>query len=128
MIAWFKKWLGRGSKVDLLVRALPNPPRVRAGALAWAQTVKDIGDRAGRWEPEDSLLVDSLRQLADAADLLGPMVDSAVGAEKRIALVQQLRLVATSLGVADAAFDAFWDTKGAPILERYIERLRAPEG
>ena len=83
MIAWFKKWFGRGSKVDLLVRALPNPPRVRAGVLAWAEATKAIGDRAGRWEPEDSLILDSLRQLADAADLLGPMVDGVVGADKR---------------------------------------------
>lgn len=125
MIAWFKKWLGRGSKVDLLVRALPNPPRVRAGVLAWAEATKAIGDRAGRWEPEDSLILDSLRQLADAADLLGPMVDGVVGADKRAALVSQLRLVATTFGVVDAAFDAFWDAKGSPVLEQYIARLRA---
>lgn len=127
MIAWFKKWFGRGSRVDLLVRALPNPQRVRAGVLVWAEVTKEIGDRAARWEPEDSLLIDSMRQLADAADLLGPMIDGTVGADKRIALVRQLRLVAGSFGVVDAAFDAFWDTKGAPILERYIERLRMTE-
>lgn len=125
MIAWFKKWLGRGSKVDLLVRALPNPPRVRAGVLAWAEATKEFGEYVERWEPEDSLLIDSLRQLADAADLLGPMVDGVVGADKRIALVRQLRMVASSFGVVDAAFDAFWDAKGSPILERYIQRLRA---
>jgi len=125
MITWLKKWLGRGSKVDLLVRALPNPPRVRAGVLAWAEATKEFGEYVERWEPEDSLLIDSLRQLADAADLLGPMVDGVVGADKRIALVRQLRMVASSFGVVDAAFDAFWDAKGSPILERYIQRLRA---
>ena len=127
MIAWLKKTFGRRSKVDLLIRALPNPKRIRAGALVWAEATKAIGDRAERWEPEDSLILDSLRQLADAADLLGPMVDGVVGADKRAALVSQLRLVATTFGVVDAAFDAFWDTKGAPILEHYIERLRMTE-
>ncbi len=127
MIAWLKKTFGRRSRVDLLIRALPNPPRVRAGVLAWAEVVKEFGDVIKSWEPEDSLIIDSMRQLADAADLMGPMIDGAVGAEKRIALVGQLRLVAGSFGVADAAFDAFWDSKGAPILERYIERLRAAE-
>lgn len=125
MIAWFKKWFGRGSPIDLLIRALPNPHRVRAGVLAWAEVTKEFGDEIERWEPEDSLLLDSLRQLADAADLMGSLVDGVVGADKRIALVRQLRLVAGSFGVVDAAFDAFWDSKGAPILERYIERLRA---
>ncbi len=125
MIAWLKKMFGRGSKTDLLIRALPNPPRIKASALAWAEAINEAGDAVARWEPQDSVLLDSLRQLADAADLFGPMIDGVVGADKRSALVTQLRVVAASVGVADEAFDAFWLTKGDRILETYIAKLRA---
>jgi hypothetical protein len=128
MIAWLKKMFGRGSKVDLLVRALPNPPRIRASALAWAETLKEFGDLVARWEPEDSVLLDATRQLADAADLFGPMIDGVRGADKLSALVSKLRVVAAGVGMADESFDAFWRTKGRLILETYIEKLRISGG
>lgn len=126
MIAWFKRMFGRGSKVDLLIRALPNPDRIRYGLTVWAETLREFGDRGQRWEASESTLVEMIRTVADAADWIGPMVgDDIIGDDKRAALIAKLRYAATAMGLADEAFDAFWLTTGRPILDRYIERLRA---
>lgn len=125
MFAWFKKTFGRGSKVDAMIRALPNLDRVLAGARAWADTTRDLGDALAAWEPQEGLLVDVIRTLADAGDLLGPMVDGgATGSEKLAAMTAKMRMAAMAVGMADHAFDSFWLNKGRPLLEAYIARLR----
>lgn len=129
MIEWFKKHFGRRSKVDMLIRALPDPRQLATRTRLWAETLRDFGDAAERWEPEESILVGSIKDLADAADLFGPMIDDALGGDdKRIALVAKLRYVAVGLGMADDVFDAFWTSKGRPRLDRYIARVRALPG
>lgn len=123
MFAWFRERFGRGSRVDQLIRALPNPGRIIAGADAWAQTLIEWGDRIAAWEPQESELIDVIRSTADALDLLGPMLGGR-GDEKREALKAALRNAASSAGIADEAYDLAWRQKFRPLLEAYIARLR----
>lgn len=123
MFAWFKRTFGKGSRVDQLIRALPNPDRLIAGADAWGATVIDWGDRIAAWEPEESKLIDVIRSTADALDLLGPMLGGK-GDEKLAALNAALRNAAATAGVIDGAYDLAWRTKFRPLLEAYIVRLR----
>ena len=123
MFDWFKRKFGKGSRVDQLIRALPNPERLVAGADAWGQTVLDWGDRIEAWEPQESKLIDVIRSTADALDLLGPMLRGR-GDEKREALKAALRNAASSAGIADEAYDLAWRQKFRPLLEAYIARLR----
>ena len=124
MFDWFKRKFGKGSRVDQLIRALPNPERLVAGADAWGQTVLDWGDRIEAWEPQESNLVDVIQATADALDVLGGLMGGK-GAEKREALKAALRRAAAAAGIADAAFDTAWEVKFRPLLESYIARLRA---
>ena len=123
MFAWFRERFGRGSRVDQLIRALPNPGRIIAGADAWAQTTIEWGDRIAAWEPQESNLVDVIQATADALDVLGGLMGGK-GAEKREALKAALRRAAAAAGIADAAFDTAWEVKFRPLLESYIARLR----
>lgn len=126
MFDWIKRKFGRGSKVDMLVRALPNPSTIMRNAGHWSQLTRDWGDRLAAWEPQESALLDVIRATADAADLIGPMIgDDVAGADKRAALVAQLRIAAAGVGIADEAFDRFWLYKARPLLDAYIARLRA---
>lgn len=124
MFAWFRERFGRGSRVDQLIRALPNPGRIIAGADAWAQTLIEWGDQIAAWEPQESNLVDVIQATADALDVLGGLIGSK-GEEKREALKAALRRAAAVAGIADAAFDSAWEVKFRPLLESYIARLRA---
>lgn len=99
MFAWLKERFGRGSSVDQLIRALPNPGRIIAGADAWAQTTIEWGDRIAAWEPQESNLVDVIQATADALDVLGGLMGGK-GAEKREALKAALRRAAASRSVA----------------------------
>jgi len=123
MIAWFKKHFGRGSKVDKLVRALPNPQDILRRADAWAAVLHRFGETGLQWEPTDSRLLQVVKDGADALDMVGPMV-GAVGADKLQALTRQVRLAAQAINIADDLFDAWWVTNGRPVLEDYLERRR----
>lgn len=123
MIAWLKRTFGRGSKVDKLVRALPNPATILRRADAWAEVLREWGDAGARWEPEDSRLLAIVKDTADALNIIGPIV-GADGADKLNALTDQVRLAVATIGYADDVFDAFWASKGRPILEAYLERAR----
>lgn len=123
MFDWIKRTFGRGSRVDQLIRALPNPDRLVAGADAWGATILAWGDKIEAWEPQESKLIDVIRSTADALDLLGPMLGGR-GDEKREALKAALRNAASSAGIADEAYDLAWRQKFRPLLEAYIARLR----
>lgn len=126
MIDWIKRKFGRGSKVDMLIRALPNPDTIMRGAKHWSELTRDWGDRLTAWEPQESALLDVIRATADAADLLGPMIgNDVIGSTKRAAMIAQLRVAAAGVGIADEAFDRFWLYKARPLLDAYITRLRA---
>lgn len=125
MFAWFKRTFGKGSRIDALVRALPNPDRIIAGADAWASTLVEWGDKIESWDAAESRLVDVIRATADAADWAGPLIGGdIIGDDKRIALSANLRRAAAALGIADSAYDLAWRTKFRPLLESYIEKLR----
>lgn len=117
-----KAKFGRGSKIDKLIRRLPNPNRALAAADHWSALVRDWGDRLAAWEPQESRLLTVIRDTANTIDLLD---NSLPGAQKRDALFAQLRMAAATIGIADAAFDKFWAEKARPLLDAYIGRLRA---
>lgn len=123
MIEWLKAKLGRGSKVDRLIRALPNPSQILRRTDAWADTLHRMGQAGLQWEPTDSRLLQVVKDGADALDLLGPMA-GATGADKLQALTRQVRVAAAAINMADEVFDAWWVTKGRPILEQYLEVRR----
>lgn len=113
---------GKGSKIDQLIRRLPNPDRAVAAADHWAALVRDWGDRLATWTPQESRLLNIIRDTANTIDLL----DNALpGASKRDVLFAQLRAAASAVGMADAAFDVFWTGKARPVLDAYIGRVRA---
>ncbi len=118
------KLFGRGSKADKLIRALPNPSRILANADAWAETLRSWGDKGAAWEPQDSRLLEVVKQTADALNVVAPFV-GAVGADKLAAITEQVRLAVATVGLADAMFDSWWAGKGRPILESYLSARRA---
>lgn len=123
MIEWLKRKFGRGSKVDKLIRAIPNPSEILRRADAWASVLHRAGEAGLHWEPQDSRLLQVVKDGADALDLLGPMV-GAEGSEKLAALTRQVRVAAATINMADDLFDAWWLTKGRPILEQYLGARR----
>ena len=123
MLNWLKRTFGRGSKVDHLIRALPNPSEILRNADAWARVLKDWGDRGAAWEPQDSRLLEVVRQSADALNLVGPFI-GAQGTDKLAAITEQVRLAIATVGIADQMFDSFWASKGRPILEAYLSARR----
>lgn len=126
MLDWIKRKFGKGSKADLLIRALPNPDTIMRNAKHWSELTRDWGDSLSAWEPQESALLDVIRATADAADLIGPMIGGdVIGSTKRAALIAQLRMAAAGVGIADEAFDRFWLYKARPLLDAYIARLRA---
>lgn len=130
MANWFKKYFGRGSKIDRLIRALPNPDEIRDKLEAWRDAValnlerlRSAGDQLQGWSSNDSVLLDAVRSGADVLDGAGGLL-GATGAEKREALTAQLRKTAAVIGIADQAFDAWWEHIGRPVLDLYIAKLR----
>ena len=123
MIEWFKYTFGRGSKVDKLIRAIPNPSTLLRRADAWADVLHRFGEAGLHWEPTDSRLLQVVKDGADALDLIAPMA-GATGSDKLQALTRQVRLAARGIDMADDLFDAWWTTKGRPVLEGYLERRR----
>ena len=122
MFNYLKAKFGRGSKIDKLIRRLPNSKRVLAAADRWAELTRDWGDRLAAWEPQEARLLTVIRDTANTIDLLD---NSLPGAEKRDALFAQLRMAAAAVGIGDAAFDKFWAQKARPLLDAYIARIRA---
>lgn len=134
-------WFGRGSVTDRLVRALPNPDRIVRNGRAWKETLAQVASgalvaldygtrmayRVGmsieQWEASESELLDALRSAADALDVAGGFV-SAQNREKLAPLANSLRGVAATIGLADDAFDAWFQSKGRVVLERYLEARR----
>lgn len=124
MFAWFKRTFGKGSRVDRLIRALPNPDRIAAGIEAKASLFRDWGDKFAAWDAAESQLVHVLVATADANDWAGSLIDGVVGDDKRQALSVVLRRAASSLGIIDKSFDLAWEKKLRPVLDDYIARLR----
>lgn len=134
MFAWLKKHFGRGSKVDQLIRALPNPDEMRDRLESWRdalasslEKLRSAGNRFEDWSAEESVLLDALRGGADVLDGAGHYF-GASGEEKRAALISQLRRTASVIGMVDVAFDTWWNAIGRPVLDDYIARLRSRQG
>lgn len=123
MIEWLQRKLGRGSKVDKLIRAIPDPSEILRRADAWVNVLHRAGEAGFRWDPADSRLLQVVRDGADALDLLGPLV-GARGSEKLAVLTRQVRVAAAVIDMTDDVFDTWWVSKGRPILEQYLEACR----
>lgn len=124
-LSWFKRGgvFGRGSKVDALVRALPNAETVMRNTDAWALVLMRWGEAGVKWEPEDSRLIQLIKDSADALNIVGPLLD-AEGKEKLAALTAKVRMGAKLVGMFDDAFDAWFAAKGGPLLEDYLAARR----
>lgn len=118
-----KAKFGRNSKLDKLIRAIPNPSTIMRRADAWATVLQLWGDTGAAWEPQDSRLLSIIKDTADALDVAGGLLGSD-GAAKLHAITEQVRLAIATIGMADDAFDLFWARKGRPILEDYLLRSR----
>lgn len=127
MIDWLKRTFGRGSKADQMIRALPNPERILRNADAWNRTLTALGDALETWEPQESRLIGVIKDLADAADVAGSLL-GANGGDKHAGVAEKVRLGLIGLSMADDMFDAFWSTKGRPVLEAYLAMRERMQG
>jgi len=122
-----KSVFGRRGKVDLLIRALPNPGTILAHIDAWAAVVVTWGDRVEAWDADESRVLAALERYVSMAQVVGGLID-ADGAAKLAAVSTQLRAATAAIKWSDDRFDAFWIVKGRPILEEYIAARKATEG
>ena len=124
MFNWLKINVGKfNDKVKKLLGSLPDIGTVLRRADAWANTLKEWGDAGAAWEAKDSRLLQVVKDTADALNVAGPFI-GASGADKLEALRRHVHLAAVTIGLMDDAFDAFWLTKGRPILESYLARSK----
>lgn len=124
MFDWLKIKVGKiNDKIKKLLGALPDIGTVFRRADAWANTLREWGDAGAAWEPQDSRLLQIVKDGADALNVAAPFV-GAKGADKLEALRRHVHLAAAAIGLMDDAFDAFWTTKARPILEAYLARSK----
>lgn len=137
-----KRLMGRGSKADAIVRALPNPETMMRNAMAWKLTLRRLGERAldgldvvagaantagdalYAWQPHKSELLQVIKDTVDGAGIVGSLI-GAVGSDKKEALRMQVKATIVLIGLGDAAFDVFWSTVGDRAIEMYVEYRRA---
>lgn len=117
-----KDWLSRASgRVRALFDELPDARELLAELDA--EALVRYGDAAAAVEPEHSKLLRAVTKVANLLDFIAPV--AGIGSDKERALVAKVRQIAAQIGVADEAFDQYWQGTLRPDLVRYIERKKA---
>lgn len=115
--SWFKSV--RARLRDALAAGLPALEDAWANRRVLAAALRRLGDRVAALEPEQ---IADLEYVAAAARIA--QASGLGNQEKREAVIEAVRRAWAAVGIADAAFDAWWQNLGDPFLAQFCDEAK----
>ena len=124
MFETIKGWVSSArQKIRAKLSRLPPIEVLWRERRAYAAALLVLGDKAAKLEPEQIADLEYVRLAVRAAQFAA----TATGNEKLAEVQAAVRAAWSTVGIADAVFDSWWETMARPFLDAYVREVKAAD-